>query len=56
MKIIIIIIKKNKKDKIKSSLGRTDRGCRREREFYNFYFSFVSFSDLWKLDGRFSSE
>ena len=59
MKKIIITNKekeKNKKDKIKSSFGRTDRGRRREREFYNFYFSFVSLSDLRKLDCRFSSE
>ena len=56
--IQIIIIRIKKKDKIKSSLGRTDRESveEREKEFYKKISFFVSFSDLRKLDCRFSSE
>ena len=55
IQIIIIRIKK----KIKRSLGRKDRESVEERErerFIIFFYFFVSFSDLLKLDLRFSSE
>ena len=62
MKIIRIIIirririirkkNKNKKDKIKSCLGRSRRRRLTETIFVLFSF-FCSFSDLWKLDRMF---
>ena len=53
MKIIIIIIKKNKSPTARD--GRTER-WREGETIFILYFLFVSFSDLRKSDRRFLSE
>ena len=51
---IIIIIKKIKK-RVRQLSGERERVCR-ERFLFLFFLLFFSFSDLRKLDRRFSSE
>ena len=49
--------KKNKKIKKKIKSKRTDARTERQAHIILFlYFLFISFSDLWKSDRRFSSE
>ena len=55
-KKIIIRIKKKDKNEKKSQKRNGERKRAYKREIFLFFNFFVSFSDLWKSDHRFSSE